>query len=116
MCKLQCVAGCRDTAVVRHWMPRMEPRGLRWQRLRPLWPDADDTPHSDRRAAYELRQHRPGRLADGDEVGRRRARQRVRDIRFAKRGPDEHPRIGRANGCTQDLLEVASKIVKGTNQ
>jgi hypothetical protein len=66
----------------------------------------------------ELCQHRTCRLPDGDDVDCRGARQRISDGSFAKRGSDEHPRIRRANGCTQDLLQVASKLVimNGTNQ
>jgi hypothetical protein len=89
---------------------------LRGQHVRPHWPDTDGGSHAEARPLDELRQHRRCCLADGDDFGRRTARQRIGDRRIAKRGSDEDRGISRANGCAQNLLQVASKVVNGTNQ
>jgi hypothetical protein len=89
---------------VRNGMPGDEPRGPPWQHSRLCGPDADSRLHTNVRALYELCQHRTCRLANGNDVDRRRAHQRISDRSVAKSGSDEPPRIRRANGCTQDLL------------
>jgi hypothetical protein len=64
----------------------------------------------------ELCQHRCCRFAYGDDVDLGCTPEHVIDVRFTKGGSDEHRRIGRMHGCTQDVLQIASKIVNGTNQ
>jgi hypothetical protein len=116
LCNLQRAARSRDTSSIRNWMRGLEPRGFRWQHGWPRWPDADSGPHSDARALYELRQHRPCGLANGNDIDCGAVPQRISDSGVAKRGSDEHRRISRTHGCAQDVLQVASKVVNGTYQ
>jgi len=104
LCNLQRAARSRDTALIRNWMSCIEPRCFRWQRLRLTWSDADSGSHADSDATYELCQHWPRGLANGDDVDCRRFRLGASDRRFGKRGPDERRRIRCTNSCTEDLL------------
>jgi hypothetical protein len=115
-CNLQRAARSRDTATVRNWMRAVVPRRGRRQRDRSRWPNAHSSAQTNARALDELRQHRPCGFADRDHIDGGAARQNVSDRRVAERSSYEHRRISRTHGCPEDVLQVSSKMVNGTNQ